>query len=90
MEFGFLSHVYHLFVIRTLKRQELIAYLESKNIGWFIHYPIPPHKQQALSEFVDYRLPIAEMIHETILSIPSGLHLSDSEVEQVANALRSF
>ncbi len=85
-----LSHVYHLFVIRHQNRDELRQYLKDKGIATDVHYPIPPHKQEALTEFVDYRLPIAEMIHETILSIPSGLHLSDSEVEQVAHALRSF
>ena len=41
------THVYHLFVIRTEKRDELQSFLSSKGIGTLIHYPIPPHLQKA-------------------------------------------
>jgi len=85
-----LSHVYHLFVIRTLKRQELIAYLESKNIGWFIHYPIPPHKQMAYKEWNDQEYPISEEIHNTVLSIPNAPYLSDNDILKIVNVVNEF
>jgi len=85
-----LSHVYHLFVIRHQNRDELRQYLKDKGIATDVHYPIPPHKQKALSEFRDCSLPLAEKIHETILSIPCGLHLSDGNVERIAQEINLF
>lgn len=82
-----LSHVYHLFAVRSPDRQKLREYLSGKGIGTDVHYPIPPHKQQAFSEFRDCHLPLAEKIHETILSIPCGLHLSDEDVEYIVEVL---
>jgi dTDP-4-amino-4,6-dideoxygalactose transaminase len=84
------SHVYHLFAARTPDRHKLKEYLAGEGIGSDIHYPIPPHKQNALSEFRNCHLPIAEKIHETILSIPSGLHLSDGDVERIVDVLQLF
>ncbi|MAQ88010.1 MAG: aminotransferase [Candidatus Marinimicrobia bacterium] len=85
-----LSHVYHLFVIRILKRQELIDYLESKNIGWFIHYPIPPHKQMAYKEWNDQEYPISEERHNTVLSIPNAPYLSDNDILKIVNVINEF
>jgi dTDP-4-amino-4,6-dideoxygalactose transaminase len=82
-----LSHVYHLFAVRSPDRQKLREYLSGKGIGTDVHYPIPPHKQRAFSEFRDSNLPLAEKIHETILSIPCGLHLSDEDVEYIVEVL---
>jgi dTDP-4-amino-4,6-dideoxygalactose transaminase len=82
-----LSHVYHLFAVRSPDRQKLREYLSGKGIGTDVHYPIPPHKQRAFSEFKDSNLPLAEKIHETILSIPCGLHLSDEDVEYIVEVL---
>ena len=87
---GPLSHVYHLFVIRTLKRQNLISHLELNNIGWFIHYPIPPHKQMAYKEWNNQIFPISEEIHDTVLSIPNAPYLSDNDVLRVINVINKF
>ena len=85
-----LSHVYHLFVIRTLKRQNLISHLESNNIGWFIHYPIPPHKQMAYKEWVNQQYPISEDIHNTVLSIPNAPYLSNNDIRKIVRVINEF
>jgi dTDP-4-amino-4,6-dideoxygalactose transaminase len=75
------NHVWHLFVIRTSKRDELQKYLLANGIQTLIHYPIPPHKQDAYTEWNNESYPISEQIHEEVLSLPiSGiLGLQDAE-----------
>ena len=85
-----LSHVYHLFVIRTKDRNHLKEYLKESGIGSDIHYPIPPHKQIAFKEWGKHSYPISEEIHKTVLSIPAGLHLSDVDVEKITEVLNSY
>ena len=82
------NHVWHLFVIRTKKRDELQKYLLDNGIQTLIHYPIPPHKQNAYKEWNNESYPISEQIHEEVLSIPiSGVQsLEDSmKIVQVIN-----
>ena len=64
--------VYHLYVIRTHKRDDLQAFLKEQGVGTLIHYPIPPHMQQAYQELNLGKgsFPIAEEISETCLSLP--------------------
>jgi len=64
------NHVWHLFVIKTKKRQELAEYLSNFNIGTLIHYPVSPHKQKAYSEFNHLKLTITETLQDEILSLP--------------------
>ena len=64
------NHVWHLFVIRTSKRDELQKYLLDNGVKTLIHYPIPPHKQNAYKEWKNESYPISEQIHEEILSLP--------------------
>ena len=85
-----LSHVYHLFVIRTINRNHLKEYLMDNGIGSEIHYPKPPHKQSAYKEWSNNSYPISEEIHETVLSIPAGLHLSDCDVEKIIKILNLY
>ena len=80
----------HLFVIRTKNRKNLVKFLDSKQIGYDIHYPIPPHKQMALKNFNDLSLPITEEIHETILSLPLNGTLTSEEVNYIINSLNEF
>ncbi len=68
------NHVWHLFVIRTNKRDELQKYLAENKIQTLIHYPIPPHKQNAYAEWNNESYPISEQIHDEVLSLPiSGI-----------------
>ncbi len=64
------SHVWHLFVVRTANRDNLQKYLAEHGIGTVIHYPIPPHKQQAYVEWNDQSFPISEQIHREVISLP--------------------
>lgn len=74
------NHVWHLFVIRTNKREELQKYLLDNGIQTLIHYPIPPHKQNAYKEWNNDSYPISEQIHNEVMSLPiSGVQsLEDS------------
>ena len=85
-----LAHVWHLFVLRCEKREALQQYLASKNIQTLIHYPIPPHKQQAYGEFSSLQLPITEKIHQQVLSIPLDPTMSNEDIEEVIEAINGF
>jgi len=86
------THVYHLYVLMCEKRDELQAYLQSKGIGTLIHYPIPPHLQQAYKE-LNYKegdFPIAEYIAKSCLSLPNYPGITDAQIEEVCTAILSF
>lgn len=84
------SHVWHLFVIRTNNRDNLQKYLSQNNIQTLIHYPIPPHKQQAYSSWNHLSLPISEAIHNEVLSIPLDSTLSDENVNYIIKTLNGY
>ena len=84
------SHVFHLFVIRTSKRDELLDYLLNKEIQVQIHYPVPPHKQKAYKEWKKLYFPITEKIHKEILSLPISPVLTDNEVKKIVETVNSF
>ncbi|MCW3083758.1 MAG: aminotransferase [Bacteroidetes bacterium] len=86
------TSVYHLYVIRTKKRDELQAYLAGKGIGTVIHYPVPPHLQEAYSElgFKKGDFPIAEEIAETCLSLPVYPGLTEDQISYIHTSIRQF
>ena len=84
------EHVWHLFVIRTSKRDELQAFLLEQGIQTLIHYPIPPHKQEAYKEWNSLQLPVTEQIHESVLSLPISPVMEMQEVQQVIQAINQF
>jgi dTDP-4-amino-4,6-dideoxygalactose transaminase len=84
-----LSSCYHLFAIRSPQRDALRQALLSKNIECGIHYPVPLHLQPACRD-LGYRrgdFPESEKLADTELSLPMHPHLTDSEVERVAEAV---
>jgi dTDP-4-amino-4,6-dideoxygalactose transaminase len=83
------AHVWHLFVIKTQRRDELQKYLLEKGIQTLIHYPIPPHKQEAYSEW-DCDYPISEKIHLEVLSLPISPVMERKDVEVVIGHLNNF
>ena len=85
-----LGHVFHLFVLRVEDRSLIKNHLNVNEIGFDIHYPIPPHRQVAFAEMGNASFPISENLHESVISIPCGLHLSDAEVEKVARVINDF
>jgi dTDP-4-amino-4,6-dideoxygalactose transaminase len=84
------NHVFHLFVIRTENRMELQKYLYENGIQTVIHYPVPPHKQKALSEYNTLSFPITEKIHETVLSLPISPVLTGEEVAFIIAILNLY
>ena len=84
------SHVWHLFVIRTKDRDKLQEYLKIKGIQTLIHYPIPPHKQNAYKEWNNLSFPITEQIHREVLSLPISPVISKEEAFCVVQALNEF
>jgi dTDP-4-amino-4,6-dideoxygalactose transaminase len=85
-----LSHVWHLFVIRTEERDRLRMYLSDKGIETLIHYPIPPHHQEAYKEWNNLSLPVSEKIHREVLSIPLNPTLTPSDVEYIVEVLNKY
>ena len=84
------QHVWHLFVIRTNQREALQKHLNKQGIQTLIHYPIPPHKQQAYKEWNDQSYPLAEVIHQEVLSLPISPVMQAEQVKLVVAAINSF
>ncbi|MDI3379568.1 DegT/DnrJ/EryC1/StrS family aminotransferase [Acinetobacter sp. V89_7] len=84
------QHVWHLFVIRTEHREALQKYLAEQGVQTLIHYPIPPHKQQAYREWNDLSYPVSEQIHDEVMSLPIGPTLSVEEAEKVIQICNNF
>ena len=86
------EHIYHVFVIRCDRRDELENYLTDNGIGTVKHYPIPMHMQKAYEDLhiAKGTLPIAEEISSTVLSIPMYYGMTDKEVEYVIDKLNEF
>jgi dTDP-4-amino-4,6-dideoxygalactose transaminase len=85
-----LSHVWHLFVIRHPRRDELQKYLSENGIQTLIHYPVPPHKQLAYRQWNNLSYPITQKIHEEVLSLPISQVMVQSEIMEVCSILNNF
>lgn len=83
---------WHLFVIRHSERNKLRLYLEQQGIGIVIHYPIPPHLQAAYSHlgYISGDFPISENIHNQVLSLPIGPHLTEEQMIRIVQVLQAF
>jgi dTDP-4-amino-4,6-dideoxygalactose transaminase len=86
------ASVWHVFVIRTPRRDALQAHLSGHGIGTLIHYPVPPYLQQAYCEMGlgVGAFPITEVIHREVLSLPIGPHLTPDGQAEVIKGVRSF
>lgn len=84
------EHVWHLYVIQTNHRQELVDYLDAKGIQTLVHYPIPPHRQEAYKELNDFSYHISEQLHRTVLSLPISPVMTDEEVSYVINTINGW
>jgi len=82
--------VWHLFVIRTKKREELQKYLLDNGIQTLIHYPIPPHKQEAYKEWNRESYPISEQIHDEVLSLPISGVQGMEDTKTVVKVINDF
>lgn len=84
------EHVFYVYAVRCPARAELQKYLQSKGIQTLIHYPVPPHQQEAFTEWNDKRYPITERIHREILSLPLSPLMTDAQVKHIIKALNEF
>ncbi|MCX2716491.1 DegT/DnrJ/EryC1/StrS family aminotransferase [Helicobacter sp. MIT 21-1697] len=84
------SHVWHLFVVRSAQRERLQEHLRQSGIQTLIHYPIPPHKQQAYKQYNHLSLPITERIHKEVLSLPISPVMSEEQVSVVIESVNAF
>lgn len=84
------EHVWHLFVIRSKKRNELHSYLQNNGVQTLIHYPLAPHKQQAYLDLENYNLEITEKIHNEVISLPISPTMTKTEVLKISNLINSF
>ena len=84
------SHVWHVFVVRTANRDELQKYLADNGIGTVIHYPTPPHKQEAYKELNHLRLPVSEQIHREVISLPIGPVQTIEQTQYVIDIVNKY
>lgn len=84
------ANVWHIFPVRTEKRDEFQEYLTQNDIQTLIHYPTPPHKQQAYKEWNNLSYPISEEIHKTVISLPISPVMTNDEVKNVVEVINAY
>jgi dTDP-4-amino-4,6-dideoxygalactose transaminase len=84
------QHVWHLFTIEVEDRHRFMEHLSYNSIGNLIHYPIPPYKQKALSQWNGLSLPITENIHSRIVSLPMSPVMSEEEILRTVEICNRF
>ena len=84
------ENVWHVYPIRTPERDRLREYLSREGIETVVHYPIPPHQQQAYAEWNDRSYPISELIHREILSLPMSPVMEKEEIQRVIEVLNAY
>jgi dTDP-4-amino-4,6-dideoxygalactose transaminase len=82
--------VWHLFVIRTSNREALQDHLLANGVQTLIHYPIPPHRQKCYEVYKELDLPLTELIHKQVLSLPISPVMTIEEVQTVCDVLNKF
>jgi dTDP-4-amino-4,6-dideoxygalactose transaminase len=86
----FIGPVWHLYVIRSKRRDELKSYLEDRGIATVIHYPIPPHRQACYSNFENTNLLIADRLAGEVLSLPISPMMKSEEIQYIADQILFF
>ncbi|MDJ0712155.1 MAG: DegT/DnrJ/EryC1/StrS family aminotransferase [Woeseiaceae bacterium] len=84
------THVFHLFVVRTLRRDALQSHLAQAGVQTLIHYPIAVHQQRAYAAWNSTRLELTEALAAEVLSLPISPVMSDEEVDEVIDACNAF
>jgi dTDP-4-amino-4,6-dideoxygalactose transaminase len=84
------AHVWHLFVIKTTQREKLANYLTANGVQSLIHYPIPPHQQDAYKEWNSDNYPVSEIIHKEVMSLPIGPTITGEQVMKVIQTINQF
>ena len=84
------DNVYHIFPILCPSRNRLQQYLKDNGIETMIHYPIPPHQQEAYKEWNEQHYPITEFIHHQEFSLPCNPTMTDEEVYQIIDSINMY
>ena len=84
------DNVFHLFPIISEHRDKLKKFLDGHGIQTVVHYPIPPHKQNALTQFNNIYMPITEYIAQRELSLPISQVITDKQVNYIAEVINDF
>ena len=86
----YIGNVFHIYPVRCQQRDHLQAWLSVNGVQTQIHYPCPPHRQQAYREWASLHLPVTDIWSNTELSLPISPAMSDEEVEYVAQTINKF
>jgi dTDP-4-amino-4,6-dideoxygalactose transaminase len=86
----FAEPVWHLYVLRTFKRNQLRDAMQALGVGTVIHYPIPPHLQPCYKEFAQSDLPLATLLANEVLSLPMSPAMTDAQVARVVDVVNAF
>lgn len=84
------EHVWHIFAVRTPRRNAFRDYLRANGVETLVHYPIPPHRQKAFREWSHLHFPVAEQIAETELSLPLHPQMAEWEISKVVEAVNAY
>jgi dTDP-4-amino-4,6-dideoxygalactose transaminase len=84
------GHVWHLFVVKTASREKLQSYLTEQGIQTLIHYPIPPHKQKAYSDWNNLSFPLTEQLHQQVLSLPLDPTMTDEQISELIDTINKY
>ena len=82
--------VFHIFQVLHDRRDDLRQHLLDNGVKTEIHYPVPPHKQKAMSGYISGEFPIADFIHSRVLSLPISFGTTENEAYRVCEAILSF
>lgn len=83
-----MNPAWHLFVVRSESRDALQTALKAKDVDTMVHYPLPPHRQAAYSEYERLRFPVADTLAAEVLSLPIGPHVGEKQARHVVRACR--
>lgn len=87
---GSKNHVFHVFVVRVENREAFQAYLLERGIQTLVHYPIAPHLQVAMKEFAHLSLPVSELIHEQVVSLPLYPVLTYEQIQHIIEVVNAY
>ena len=84
------DHVFHLYVVRTKDRDSFRSYLNDNGIETVIHYPTAPHKQHAYRVYKDLHLPLTDIIHQEVVSLPISPTMTSDQVKRVVDSCNNY
>ena len=84
------EHAWHLYVVQVIDREKVQQHLAENGVQTLIHYPIPPHKQQAYKEWNNLSYPISVKMHREVLSLPISPVIKNDEISIIINAINAY